>query len=178
MMREIEAATPAGSVPRRQVWPKRVSTICRFVLAGVWLWAGLAKAADPSMAVIAVRAYEIVPEMFVKPVAWGLPFIEIGLAVLLALGIATRIAAALSLALILAFIAGAGSAWARGLQIGCGCFGGGGADPLATWRSYGLEIARDAAFAAMAAWLIAWSESFFALGRRLLWPNHTRETPD
>ncbi len=160
---------------RRMVWPRRVSTTCRFVLAGVWLWAGLSKAADPTMAVIAVRAYEIVPENFVKPVAWGLPFIEIGLAALLALGVATRIAAVLSLAFLLTFIGGVGSAWARGLQIACGCFGGGGADPSATWRTYGLEIARDAGFAAMAVWLMARPDSFIAFGRRLLWQNHRPE---
>ena len=175
-MKSLEAAVPDGPLPRRAIWPERVSTICRFVLAGVWLWAGLAKVADPTMAVIAVRAYEIVPETLVKPVAWGLPFIEIGLAALLALGIATRMAAALSLVLLLAFIGGVGSAWARGLQIACGCFGGGGADPSTSWRTYGLEIARDAVLAAMAVWLIARSDSFFALGRRSLWQNHRPET--
>ena len=92
-MRNLEAAPPAGSLPRPMVWSKRVSTICGFGLAAVWLWAGLSKAADPSMGVLAVRAYEIVPEMFVRPVACGLPFVEIGIAALLALGIGTSIAA-------------------------------------------------------------------------------------
>ena len=101
-MRNLEAAPPAGSLPRPMVWSKRVPTICGFGLAAVWLWAGLSKAADPSMGVLAVRAYEIVPEMFVRPVACGLPFVEIGIAALLVLGIGTRIAAALSLALLLA----------------------------------------------------------------------------
>jgi len=159
-------------------WPAWVSTICRFVLAGVWLWAGLAKVADPSTAVLAVRAYDIVPEVLVKPVAWGLPFMEIGLAALLALGISIRIAGAFSLTLFLAFIAGVGSAWARGLQIECGCFGGGGADPAATGLRYALEIARDACFAAMAAWLIARAESYFALGGRVLWQDQRPEVHD
>jgi uncharacterized membrane protein YphA (DoxX/SURF4 family) len=148
------------------IWSKWISTICRFALAGVWLWAGLAKAADPLTAEHAVRAYQLAPEMLVKPVAWGLPFIEIGLATLLAFGIATRTVAAISLALFGVFIAGIASAWARGIQIACGCFGGGGADPSATWISYGLEIARDAGFAAMAARLVARPQSFLTPGRR------------
>lgn len=167
-MKSLEAAQP-------MVWLKLVSTIGRLVLAGVWLWAGISKVADPSMAVRAVQGYEIVPEIFVKPVAWGLPFVEIGIAALLVLGIGTRIAAVLSLVLLVAFIAGVGSAWARGLQIACGCFGGGGADPSATWWTYGLEILRDVGFGAMAAWLIAHPESYFTLARRSQWHDRRLE---
>jgi uncharacterized membrane protein YphA (DoxX/SURF4 family) len=177
-MNSRSAAGILNSAPRPMVWHKRASTICRFGLGGVWLWAGLSKAADPSMAVIAVRAYEIVPESLVRPVAWGLPFVEIGIAVLLILGLRIRIAAALSLALLVAFIGGVGSAWARGLQIECGCFGGGGVDPAATWWSYQLEIARDVGFGAMAAWLITRRESHFALGEKAKWQDCRSETPD
>ncbi|HSX68147.1 MauE/DoxX family redox-associated membrane protein, partial [Nocardioides sp.] len=45
------------------------------------------------------------------------------------------------------------SAWARGLQIDCGCFGGGGFDADATSK-YPGEIARDLALAAASAWLV------------------------
>lgn len=165
-MIRVGAAAPDRPEWRPMVWSKWISTICRFALVGVWLWAGLAKAADPLMAERAVRAYQLAPEMLVKPVAWGLPFIEIGLAALLAFGIATRTVAVISLALFVVFIAAVGSAWARGIQIACGCFGGGGADPSATWVSYGLEIARDAGFAAIAARLVARPQSFLAFGRK------------
>ena len=100
-MRLLEAAAPARPLPWSAVWPKLISTICPFGLAGVPLWAGLAKAADPSMAALVVRAYEIVLEVVVMPVAWRLLFVEIGIGALLVLGIGTRIAAALSLALLL-----------------------------------------------------------------------------
>ena len=46
--------------------------------------------------------------------------------VCLVLGLLTRAAAVLSALLFVAFIVGIASAWARGLQIECGCFGGGG----------------------------------------------------
>jgi len=163
---QVGAVAPDRPEWRTKIWSNWTSTICRFVLAGVWLWSGLAKAADPLTAERAVRAYQLAPEVLVKPVAWGLPFTEIGLAALLVFGIATRMIAAISLALFGLFITAIGSAWARGIQIACGCFGGGGEDPSASWISYGLEIARDVGFAAIAAWLVTRPQSFLSFGRR------------
>ena len=52
------------------------------------------------------------------------------------------------------------SAWARGLSIDCGCFGGGGAtsDP-----QYLPEILRDLLFLGLATWLVAFPASRWAL---------------
>jgi hypothetical protein len=55
----------------------------------------------------------------VRPVAWGLPFLELAVAVLLT-GIATRLAAGISAGLLVVFMLGIAAAWARGLQIACG----------------------------------------------------------
>jgi uncharacterized membrane protein YphA (DoxX/SURF4 family) len=140
-----------------------LSTACRFALAGIWLWAGIAKILEPDEAVRAVAAYRLMPHVLVKPMAWGLPFAEVALAVVLLLGIRTRVAAILSLALLVLFVAAVLSAWLRGLQIECGCFGGGGPSDTAGWRSYLWEIGRDLGFAAPAAWLIARPRSRFAM---------------
>ena len=115
-----------------------LTTAARLALAVVWTWAGLAKIADPDAALRAVRAYELFPEALVKPVAWGLPFVELALAVLLLLGLATRPAAWASALLFVAFIVMIGSAWARGLAIDCGCFGGGGATEAVDAGQYAL----------------------------------------
>ena len=61
---------------------------------------------------------------------------------MLVLGVLTRGAAAVSALLFVAFIIGIASVWARGIEIDCGCFGGGGYDPDATSK-YPWEIARD-----------------------------------
>ena len=53
-----------------------------------------------------------------------------------------RINAIVSAGLLVAFLAGIASAWARDLQIECGCFGGGGIAAEAT-AAYPREIARD-----------------------------------
>lgn len=146
-------------------WALWASTVARLVLAVVWAWAAFAKIADPDQAAIAVRAYRILPEALVKPVAWGLPFLELAIAVLLLLGIRTRLAAFLSLGLLVVFVAGVASAWARGLSIDCGCFGGGGVSAGVDWTTYATEIARDAGLMAVSAWLAWRPRSRLALGK-------------
>ncbi len=128
--------------------------VVRIGLAVVWGWAGLAKISDPAEAAQAVRAYEILPESLVKPVGYALPFLELALALLLVIGLGVRAVAVISGLLLLTFIAGISSAWARGISIDCGCFGGGGA-VAASQTEYLQEILRDSGFLLLAAWLVA-----------------------
>lgn len=141
-----------------------VPTVLRVVLAGVWAWAAVAKIGDPAAAVRAVRAYRLLPEWLAQGVGYGLPFLELALAVLLLLGLATRLAAVVSAVLFAVFLAGIVSAAARGLRIECGCFGGGG-ETAST--SYPLEIVRDAVLLLLAVALAAWPRSRFALDETL-----------
>jgi len=130
-----------------------VGTVARLGLAAVFLVSGVLKAVDPDAAYVAVRAYDVLPKAGVALVAGILPWLEVVLGLLLLVGLATRVVAVASAGLLVVFIAGVTQAWARGLSIDCGCFGGGGAvDPGQT--TYGLELLRDAGFLLMAAWLI------------------------
>jgi uncharacterized membrane protein YphA (DoxX/SURF4 family) len=130
----------------------------------VWVWAARAKILDPDGAVRSVRAYRLLPEAFVHPVAFGLPFLELAVAVLLVAGVAVRLAALTSTALLLLFIAGIASAWGRGLQIDCGCFSIGGPDATVGASQYLGELLRDTGLALVSIWL-AWRPwSHFALG--------------
>ena len=112
----------------------------RLLLAAVFAAAAVTKVGDPPTMVRAVRAYQLVPEPAVRPLAYALPYVELGVAVLLLLGLGVRYAAVVSGRLLVVFLVGVASAWARGLSIDCGCFGGGGAtdDP-----QYTVEILRD-----------------------------------
>jgi len=131
-----------------------VSTGLRLLLGGVILYSGAIKLGDLPASVRAVRAYELLPEALAKVVGTGLPVVEIILGLLLLAGLLTRYAAAAVALLMVVFIIGIASAWARGLAIDCGCFGGGGAiEPDQT--QYPLEITRDLALAA-AAVVLAW----------------------
>jgi uncharacterized membrane protein YphA (DoxX/SURF4 family) len=139
-----------------------VGTVARLGLAAVWLVSGALKAADANQTYVAVRAYDVLPTGLVDVVAAVLPWFELGLGVLLLLGVATRLVAVLSVGLLLLFIAGVAQAWIRGLSIDCGCFGGGG-QVASDATSYGLEIARDLGFLALAVWLAVRPRSFLAI---------------
>jgi uncharacterized membrane protein YphA (DoxX/SURF4 family) len=125
--------------------------------------------------VLSVRAYRLLPETLVHAVAWGLPFLELAVAVLLAAGVATRLAAATSTGLLLLFMAGIASAWARGLQIDCGCFSTGGPAAGVGAAQYLGELLRDAALVLVSIALVLRPRSRMALGgetdRRTLPPS-------
>jgi uncharacterized membrane protein YphA (DoxX/SURF4 family) len=116
-----------------------LNLLCRVVPAAVLLYAGAAKAFDRQDSILAVDAYDVLPEGAVRVVAAVLPWLEIALAALLILGLFTRLAGAGTALLSLVFIAAMGQAKARGLQIDCGCFGGGGAGEGVSW----FDLLRD-----------------------------------
>lgn len=165
-MTSQQTVRPVGPGALRRVLDGPVSEwiglAVRLGLAVVWAWAGFAKIADPAEAAQAVRAYEILPESMVKPAGYGLPFLELALALLLLIGLGTRIVAVVSALLLLAFIVGIASAWARGISIDCGCFGGGGTVD-ASKTEYFREILRDSGFLLLAAWLIARPRTKFSV---------------
>ena len=139
-----------------------VSTVARLGLAGVFLVAGGLKVADPQAAVQAVRAYQLLPASLEVPVGWALPFLEITIGLLLAVGLCTREAAAAAATLLVVFVVAVASAAARGLAIDCGCFGGGGTvAPEDT--EYAVEIVRDIALLGLAAWLVWRPNSLLSL---------------
>jgi uncharacterized membrane protein YphA (DoxX/SURF4 family) len=140
-----------------------LATAARLVLGGVWIVAGALKIPDPAAAERAVRAYQLLPEWLVAPVAFGLPVVEIAVGLALLAGVFMRTAAIASAVLLVAFLAGVISAWARGLQIDCGCFGGGG-EVAADETAYPAEVLRDSALL-LVSLALAWRpDSRFALG--------------
>lgn len=140
-----------------------VSTLARLGLAAVWIWSGLVKALNPVDFRFAVTAYDLLPTDIVRPFALTLPIVEIVLGLLLLAGIATRAVAVASALLLLVLIAAIVSAWARNLQIDCGCFGGGGYKEM-TWWSYASEVLRDIGFLALALWLAWFPHTRLAVG--------------
>ncbi|MBE1468180.1 MauE/DoxX family redox-associated membrane protein [Kibdelosporangium phytohabitans] len=130
-----------------------IGTAARLGLAAVWFVSGSIKAADLNQAYIAVQAYDLLPQGVVSVVAAAVPFVEIALGLLLLLGLGTRLVAVLSAIVMLGFVVAISQAWARGLTIDCGCFGGGG-QVAASETAYPQEIARDIGFLALMGWLI------------------------
>lgn len=133
-----------------------IGFVARFGLAAVWLWSGTVKLLNPLDSHQAIAAYELLPNSFIAPLAVALPALELILGLMLLLGVFVRWAAAASAIIMAGFIIGVASAWARGLSIDCGCFGGGGYNPDAGPASYLKSIGRDALFLGMAAWTLRW----------------------
>lgn len=132
-----------------------LGTVARLVLGVVWVWASLAKLRAPLDFVRTVRAYDATPELVSKGISYGLPVLEIAIGALLIVGVAVRLASAASVFLLVVFLIGLIQAAARGLQLDCGCFGGGGSTSGST--SYTLDILRDVGLLVLATFLVVWS---------------------
>jgi protein-disulfide isomerase len=132
-----------------------LGTVIRLALGAIWIWAAVDKLGNPRTFVQAVRAYDATPEWLSKGIGYGLPVFEFCLGVLLVLGIAVRAAAIFSVLLFLVFLIGLAQAAARGIQLECGCFGGGGTTDAGT--QYTLDILRDIGLLILAAYLVIWS---------------------
>lgn len=96
----------------------------RFLLAILFLWAGIRKMVSPDLFLQDIESYKILPYRWAWLVSIWLPFIEITAAA--ALLTTRRWAQAGSLiigVLLLAFLGAIVSAWLRSLTLSCGCFG-------------------------------------------------------
>lgn len=137
----------------------------RLTLGGVLLVAGYLKAFTPDKSQMAVRAYEVLPIWLANFLGIILPWLEIGAGVLLILGVALRYASIFGGVLMILFVIAIAQAWARGLTIDCGCFGGGG-QVDAKDTKYLEEILRDLGLALLALYLIRYPVTKFALERQ------------
>ena len=133
----------------------------RVVLGAVWLWASLSKLHNPRGFVQTVRAYDATPEWLSKAIGYGLPVLELVLAILLIVGVVVRLAAAVSSVLFVVFLIGLLQASARGIKLDCGCFGGGGTTTGST--SYFLDVLRDLVLLALAVYLVIWSMTMISV---------------
>ena len=143
-----------------------IGLLSRLILGGVLLAAGLLKYQHLDKSQMAVRAYELLPISLANLLGIILPFIEIAIGILLVIGAAIRISAIVGAALMIAFIIGISQAWARGLSIDCGCFGGGGQVAPGT-ANYLPELLRDGGLALLAIYLIRYPQSKFGLDRQI-----------
>lgn len=136
------------SAPARN-WRHWVGEAFAWAFGIVFLWAGWVKVQDPAQFLVSIRSFHLVPDPFAAWLALGLPWLEIfsGLAVvtgwmrsggLLLLNVSLVIFA---IALI--------SAWTRGLDVECGCFGGGKGTTTVV-----QALARDAVLLAVGGWLM------------------------
>ena len=114
----------------------------RLLLTAVFVWAAVAKLRGPHLFAADIGAFRLVPgdgaTGVVLAAAYFLPWLELVTAVGLWAARWRVAALGLGAGLLAGFTAALGSAWARGLRLDCGCFGGGGQGtnlPLAVARN-------------------------------------------
>ena len=97
--------------------------IFRFVLGGLFVYAGAAKALDPLDFAQNIRNYRLVGQELSFIAAVVLPWLEIVAGAFLIAGVWKRGAALLISGLLVFFIALTLVTMARGIDVDCGCFG-------------------------------------------------------
>lgn len=162
---DVEAS--GSDVSKLRVIEPWFGLLVRLVLGGVALWAGIAKATDLPGSVRAVRAFELLPEALVPLAGHLLPFVEIAVGIFLIAGLLTRWVALINGVTMLAFVFGISWAWARGLNIDCGCFGGGGQLAEGESADYLTPLLRDIALVLGSAYLVWRPRTALSLGKAL-----------
>jgi len=97
--------------------------VLRWLLALLLIWAALSKLRDVSSFLATLYAYDLpMPRTLLKVVAIALPFVELFCGIMLLIDLWSETALVVTLAMMVVFLAATGQAWARDLQISCGCF--------------------------------------------------------
>jgi uncharacterized membrane protein YphA (DoxX/SURF4 family) len=98
----------------------------RLILAGIFLYAGYEKARAPWLQfAISIESFKVVPETWLEPLARLLPWCEIALGIALLSGLLARWFSLIATLLLGLFLSVGIRAFAKGLQVDCGCFGAG-----------------------------------------------------
>ncbi len=113
---------PAKSKRRRTV-ETGLRWAMRIILAGVFLYAGALKVKEPIRFAEDIRNYQLVSDPVPAALALSLPWLEILAALGVLTGLLYRGSLVILAGMVVTFIAAIASAWARGLDISCGCFG-------------------------------------------------------
>ena len=125
-----------------------LTVVGRLVLGAVFLYAAYTKLRQPWLLfAMSIDAYKLLPEQGVLFLARTIPWLELGLGILLLAGFGLRYAATFSSVLLLTFFAVMVRAYAKGMGIDCGCFGVGEALGPRTLVRDGLLVALSIALA-------------------------------
>jgi len=107
--------------------------LLRIALGVVFVYAAWLKLRDPwQMFAMSIDSYQLLPMWAVRVVARTLPWLELLLGVLLMAGLWLRFSAGATSLLLLGFFVLMIRAWAKHMEINCGCFGPG---DIISWKT-------------------------------------------
>ncbi|MCC6356099.1 MAG: DoxX family protein [Verrucomicrobiae bacterium] len=135
-----------------------VAGACRWVVGAVFLIAGVLKAIDPAGFMRDIDGYRMVDGPLLVAVVFFVPWLEIAAGAGLVLKRPYGGAALAAIGMLVVFLFALVQAWARGLDISCGCFGSG-----PTVANYPWWVARDVAM--LLACGACWMDSVRDFGR-------------
>jgi uncharacterized membrane protein YphA (DoxX/SURF4 family) len=107
--------------------------LLRVALGAVFVYAAWLKLRDPwQMFAMSIDSYQLLPMWAVRVVARTLPWLELLLGALLLAGLWLRLSAGATSLLLLWFFVLMIRAWAKHMEINCGCFGPG---DIISWKT-------------------------------------------
>ena len=106
-----------GSVSRR------IEFLLIYLISAVFIYAGIIKYVRPDLLLVDIQSYNILPHRLAYFGAFLLPPVEIVAGIGVIYARYRKVAAGTLFFLTVIFIVALSSAWIRGLDISCGCFG-------------------------------------------------------
>lgn len=129
-----------------------ISFVARFYMAYIWIVAGLFKIFESKMEMAqAIQAYDIFTNDFAYGLAHLIGPLELAGGLFLLFGVFLRKSALVGNIVLVLFVIGIAQAWARGIELNCGCFSAESAAmnyPL----QYAQTIGRDIFYIALMTW--------------------------
>ncbi len=151
-----------------------IAYFVRLYLAWVFISACIHKLVDPTGFAIDIATYQMLPLVFINPLAIVLPYVELGTGFMLMIGLRARAAALMVCGMMLMFMIALSYALMHDLSISCGCFASNaaaGSDPIS-----GLTMLRDSAWLILAIYVVIFDRRPFGIDR-LIGKKTQQQTP-
>ena len=108
--------------------------IVRLALGGLFIIVGMGKIADPKLFAREIGNYDLLPVYLINLFALTLPWVEVAAGIFILAGVRVKTNSIIAGGLLVVFIIAVSTAWARGLNINCGCFASMAEEKVGLWK--------------------------------------------